>query len=168
MILYPKLYLNKVTDITINILKKHNIKGLILDVDNTLLDLDKNILEGAEEWCKELQGQGVKFYVVSNSNKKEKVKMVASKLGIPYIFFAMKPLKKGLNEAKNGMNIPNENIAVVGDQIFTDVLGANRCKMTSILVKPIAEKDIFITVIKRPLEKYIIKQYEKTTNGGKK
>ena len=168
MIFYPKLYLDKVTDITINLLKKHNIKGLILDVDNTLLDLDKNMLEGVQEWCKDLKGQGVRFYIVSNSNKKEKVKMVASKLGIPYTFFAMKPLKKGLNEAKKNMNISSDNIAVVGDQIFTDVLGANRCKMFSILVKPIAEKDILITVIKRPLEKYIIRQYKKSTNGGKK
>lgn len=167
MVFYPKLYLDKVTDITINILKKHNIKGLILDVDNTLLDLDKNMIEGVEEWCTKLKGQGVKFHIVSNSNKKEKVEMVASKLEIPYTYFAMKPLKKGINEAKRNMNIPSKNIAIVGDQIFTDIIGANRCKMFSILVKPISEKDIFLTVIKRPLEKYIIKQYEKSTNGGK-
>lgn len=92
--------------------------------------------------------------------------MVASKLDVPYTFFAMKPLKKGLNIAKNSMKIESENIAVVGDQIFTDVLGANISKMFSILVKPIAEKDIFITVIKRPLERHIIKQYEKSINGG--
>lgn len=72
MIFYPKLYLDKVTDITINMLKKHNIKGLILDVDNTLIDLDRNMLDGVEEWCKELKGQGLDFILFQILIKKKK------------------------------------------------------------------------------------------------
>lgn len=159
MILYPKIYLNNVKEITIDYLKENNIKGLILDVDNTLIDFDEQLLEGVENWCEDLKRNNIKFCIVSNSNKTQKVSSVAEKLKIPYINFAMKPLKKGFLNAEKKLELKNQNIAVVGDQIFTDIIGANRCKMHSILVKPIKEKDILITVIKRPLEKLIIKRY---------
>ena len=86
---------------------------------------------------------------------------VAKILEVPYIFFAKKPFKSGFMRAKKILKLESENIAVVGDQIFTDVIGANRCGMFSILVKPIEEKDYLLTRIKRPLEKFIIKRYEK-------
>ena len=74
----------------------------------------------------------------------------------------MKPLKKGFKKARKMLDLQNCEIAAVGDQIFTDVLGANRMKMFSILVEPIEEKDIFVTLIKRPIENYIKNQYLKT------
>lgn len=98
---------------------------------------------------------------MSNSNKKDKIETVAKKLEIEYINFAKKPLKSGFIKAMNKMKLKPENIGVVGDQIFTDVLGANRCKMFPILVKPIDKKDISITMIKRPLEDLIIESYLK-------
>lgn len=159
MILYPNLYLKDVTAITIDILKKNNIKGLILDVDNTLIDLNKNMNPKVVDWVNELKKNNIKFCIVSNTNKYEKVKSVAEKLDIPYFYFAKKPFKRGFEKAKRKMNLKEENIAAVGDQIMTDVLGANRCKMFSILVEPISEKDILITKIKRPFEKLIIKRY---------
>ena len=161
MKLYPKIYLKRVQDITYEMLQKNNIIGLILDVDNTLIDYYKNMPEGIENWCKELKEKGIKFCIASNSNKKEKVAMVAKKLDLPYIYFAKKPLKTGLKKAANIMGLEPKKVAVVGDQIFTDVLGANRTGMFSILVEPIEEKDILITVIKRPIENYIKKQYKK-------
>ena len=161
MILYPDIYLDSVKEITYELLKKRNIKGLILDVDNTLIDYYKNMPEGIEDWCKDLKETGIKFCIASNSNKKDKIEMVSKKLQIPYTFFAKKPLKIGLNKATTIMNLENKQVAVVGDQIFTDILGANRCKMTSILVNPIQEKDIFITVIKRPIENNIKNKYKK-------
>lgn len=161
MILYPREYLNNVKEITYELLQKNNIKGIILDVDNTLIDYYKNMPDGVEKWCKDLQNKGIKFCIASNSNKKEKIKNVSEKLGIPYIYFAKKPLKIGLNKAKKIMDLQNSEVAVVGDQIFTDILGANRCKMFSILVEPIKEKDILITIIKRPIENLIKKNYKK-------
>ena len=162
MILYPKAYFESVKEINIDFLNKNNIKALILDVDNTILDFDKNILEGIEKWCEDLKKQEIKFCILSNSNHKEKVQMVAEKLGLPYFYFGTKPLKRGFKKAINLLEEKEENIAAVGDQIFTDVIGANRCKMFSILVKPIGEKDILITKIKRPLENYVIKKYQKS------
>ena len=161
MKIYPKQYYKKVTDITLNFLKENNIQGLILDVDNTLLDFDLKIIDGLESWHKELRNNNIKAVILSNSNKTEKVKMVADLMEIPYIKFATKPLKRGFKKAQQLLDIPNENIAVVGDQIFTDVIGANRSNMFSILVEPLAEKDLFLTKIKRPLENLVIKKYLK-------
>ena len=162
MLLEPNLYLNSVKDITVDILRENKIKGLILDVDNTLIDFNENILEGVKDWIVEMKKQNMKFCIVSNSNKVEKIQMVADTLQIEdYFYFAKKPLKCGFKKAKKRMNLKESNIAVVGDQLFTDVLGANHAKMFSILVKPLNEKDIWITRLKRPIEQFFIKRYEK-------
>lgn len=153
--LYPRDYFKNVTEITYEYLIKNNIEALILDVDNTLIDYDRNLSEDIVKWSQELKEKNIKMFILSNSNKEDKVKEVARKLGVEYIHFGMKPLKRGFKKVQKALNIPNENIAVIGDQIFTDVLGANRMKMYSILVEPINEKDIFVTLLKRPLENYI-------------
>ena len=165
MKIYPRLYCNNVLEVTPEILKENNIKALILDVDNTLLDFDLKIIDGLEEWGKEIKASGVKCIIVSNSNKETKVKMVADLLNIEYIKFAMKPLKRGFKKAQKRLDVPCENIAAIGDQIFTDVIGANRTKMFSILVKPLAEKDLWMTRFKRPIENLIIKNYLKKIGG---
>lgn len=159
--LYPKEYLNSVKDISLELLEKNNIKGLILDVDNTLINLDRKMPVGVSDWAKKIKASGIKICILSNSNKIKKVDEVAKIIEVPYIFFGKKPLKKGFLRAKEILKLNNENIAVVGDQIFTDIIGANRCNMFSILVKPIEEKDYLITRIKRPIERFIIKKYEK-------
>ena len=159
MLLYPKIYIENVTKIDLDFLNKNNIKGLILDVDNTLIDYNKKPVEGLEKWCEDLKKNNIKLCILSNSNKKEKVRNIATKLDIPFIYFAKKPLKTGFKKAKKILDLENENIGVVGDQLATDVLGANRCKMFAILVKPISEKDIWITKLKRPIENFIIHRY---------
>lgn len=159
MNVYPDLYLNSVIDINAMLLKKNKLEALILDVDNTLIDYYKNLIDGAEDWCENLKSEGIKCIILSNSNKKEKVETVAKKLGIKYIMFAKKPLKSGFKRALEKLEMKPEQVAVVGDQIFTDVVGAKRMKMFSILVKQVGEKDIFITKVKRPIENAIIKKY---------
>lgn len=162
MKLYPDYYCKNVTEISLEFLKKNNIKGLILDVDNTLIDKKKNMLEGAIEWHKKIRENGIKSIILSNSNKLEKVRNVANTLNIDFINLAKKPLKSGFKKAKSKLELKEENIAVVGDQIFTDVIGANRCNMFSILVEPVSREDLFITKWKRPIENYIIKKYLKS------
>ena len=123
--------------------------------------------KGTIEWVNELKKNGIKFFIVTNTNKKKKVEEISKKLEIKYIYFAKKPLKSGLIKAKKRLQEKPENIAVVGDQLFTDVLGGNRCKMFSILVDPIAERDIWITRLKRPIENFLKKKYfEKINKGG--
>lgn len=168
MILYPNVLLNNVKEITIEFIQKHRIKALILDVDNTLIDYKKNIEESTIKWAKDLRGQGIKLYILSNTNNKEKVEMVAKKLEIPYINFAKKPLKSGFKKVQKELNEKPENIAVVGDQIFTDVLGGNRCKMFTILVEPIDKRDFWYTKWKRPIENKIKRHYQDNVNKGEK
>lgn len=162
MILYPKELLNKVEEITIEFIQKNKLKALILDIDNTLIDYNKNLSQDKINWAKNLKGQGVKLYILSNSNKKEKVEKVSKVLDIPYKNLARKPFKKGFLEIQKELNIKPEQIGVVGDQIFTDVIGGNRCKMFTILVEPIDKKDLLITAWKRPLEEVIKEKYRKT------
>ena len=162
MNLYPKELLNKVEEITIEFIKTNKLKALILDVDNTLIDYNKNLSLEKIEWAKNLKGQGVKLYILSNSHKKEKVEKVANKLDIPYKLFAKKPSKKGFLEIQKELNLKSEEIGVVGDQIFTDIIGGNRCKMFSILVEPVDKKDLLITAWKRPIEEMIKNRYKKT------
>ena len=153
--LYPNVYFDKIEKITIEFIQKNHLKALILDMDNTLINYKKEMPENIEKWAKDLKGQGTKLYILSNTNKKTKVKNIAEKLDIPYRSFAKKPLKSGFKKAKNELKEKEENIAVVGDQIFTDVIGGKRCNMYTILVEPIKEKDFWYTAWKRPIENKI-------------
>ena len=159
MLLYPKAYFEKVENISIEFLQKNKIKALILDLDNTLIDYTQKLSDSIIEWAKELKGQGVKLYILSNTNKKQKVEKIANTLQIPYKSFAKKPLKGEFLKLQNKLELEPENIGVVGDQIFTDIIGGNRCKMFTILVEPINEKDYWFTAWKRPIENKIKKSF---------
>lgn len=156
---YPKAYFDKIEKITIEFIKKNNLKALILDMDNTLINYKKEMPENIENWAKELNGQGMKLYILSNTNKKKKVISIAKKLGVPYKSFAKKPLKSGFLKVQKELGFKPEQIAVVGDQIFTDVIGGNRCNMFTILVDSIDDKDFWYTIWKRPLENVLKKKF---------
>ena len=164
MILYPNDFFNNVREIKIEYLNKHNIKALILDVDNTLINYYKEMEKGTKEWCQDLKNKGIKMYILSNSNKRDKVEKIAKDLQVPFRYFAKKPLKSGFKKAQKELGLKSEEIAVIGDQLLTDIIGANRCRMYSILVNPIKEKDIWITRLKRPIEKMIMKNCKKGRN----
>ena len=163
MILYPNHYFQKVEQITISFLQKNKIKALILDVDNTLIDYNRTMKESVIYWAKDLKKQGVKLYILSNTNHKEKVEEVANKLEINYRNLAQKPFKSGFLKVQQELQEKPENIGVVGDQIFTDIIGGNRCKMYTILVDPIDKKDFWYTAWKRPLENKIKEKYKQKT-----
>ena len=166
--IHPDLYLNKVEEITVDLLSKNKIKALILDVDNTLIDINKKLSKSIIDWAMELRGHGYKLYILSNTNHVEKVKTVADKLGIPFENFAKKPFKNGFLRVQKKLGEKAENIAVVGDQIFTDVIGGNRCNMYTILVDPISEKDYWYTAWKRPMENRIKKKFVKANQTKEK
>lgn len=142
-------------------LKKRKIKGILLDNDNTLIDYKKELSNEIIDWVKNAKSQGLKVCMLSNSNKMEKIIMVCEKLDIPYVSFAKKPAKSGYMKGAEVLELKPENIAMVGDQLFTDVLGANRVKMLSIYVEPISKKEHWYTKWKRPIEAAILKMYEK-------
>ena len=169
MIFYPKSYFKNILEIDMNFIEKNNIKAILLDIDNTMIDTDNNILEGLEDWVEEAKKHGIKFCILSNTNKKKKAEKMSKKLEVPYIYFAKKPLKFGFKRAKKILKInDSKEIAVIGDQVLTDVFGANRCSMYSILVEPLKQNDIWITKINRVIERRILAKYFKEINGQKK
>ena len=169
MIFYPKSYFNRIVDIDVNFFIEKNIKAVLLDIDNTILDKRHNMVQGLEDWVKTLKENDIKICILSNTNKKKKAQNLSDKLDVPFIYFAKKPLKFGFKKAKKILEIEdNKTIAVIGDQVLTDVFGANRCKMYSILVKPLKKEDIFVTKINRLIEKQILKSYFKQINQSAK
>ncbi len=138
-ILYPDLLLRRVHDITPEFLNENHIAGLLLDVDNTLALPDDHVVpDQVKEWVDRMKAFGVKLMVVSN-NSNERVKPFAEKIGLRFVANALKPLPCGMHKAAKLLGLPKKNVAVVGDQIFTDTLAANLLGCTSILVEPMVE-----------------------------
>ena len=145
----------KTTDITPEILRERGIRGLILDVDNTLTTHDHPVpAEGIPEWIETMKRSGIRLMILSN-NRRERVEPFAKLLGLPFVPDAGKPLKKGYISAMKLMRLKKRETAAVGDQLFTDIWGANFAGITSIFVQPIEKegrKERFIR-FKRVLEK---------------
>lgn len=158
--LKPSLIYKGVQYIDLKTLKEKEIKGILLDIDNTLIDYTKVLSKEIIEWVKNAKKEGFKLCILSNSNKMDKIIPIAKKLDIKYVSFAKKPSKKGYRKAAQLLNIEPKKIAMVGDQVFTDVLGANRMNMLSIYVEPINKKEYWYTKWKRPIEAVILKIFK--------
>lgn len=151
----PKLHLDSVYDITIELLRTNNIKGLILDVDNTLVaQYIKTPDQKLIEWINLLKSNQFKLCIVSNGSGK-RVRKFNESLGLDVIAKARKPSSKGFLSALNMMNLSQSEVAVVGDQLFTDMWGGNRLNMFTILVRPIDKREEFFVRLKRYLEKLV-------------
>lgn len=151
-IFYPSYYISRIDRIDMDILKKLDVKGIILDIDDTLTPHKCSVPnEGIEFWIKSMQKSGIKLILVSN-NYKKRVEPFAKLLGLPYISFGMKPLSYGFHKAINKLKIPKAKIAIIGDQIFTDIMGANFLGIKSILVEPVSESKTLMLKFKRFLE----------------
>ena len=156
---YPDKQYTKVTEITIEELNALGVKGLILDIDNTLTVRDHpEVSPEVKQWLNFLKCHFIKLAVVSN-NKRERVEPFARKLGIMYFSRSMKPLKKGLRQAQKMFHLDAAQIAVVGDQIYTDVLGAKRCGMKALLVQPIQLETGTFFRLKRKMERKYVTRF---------
>lgn len=134
-------------------LKKWEIKGIILDIDNTMAPHnDPEPLQGIDEWITQIKNSGIKLIIVSN-NHAPRVEKMAARLGLDFIAKGAKPLPVGFSRAVKQMGLDKKNICAVGDQIFTDVLGANIYGIRSFMVKPIAPEKSLPFRIKRAIEK---------------
>lgn len=154
--LKPDAQFKRITDISIEFLQKHNIEGLILDLDNTLIDYDGNLLDGVKEWIKKVKDAQIKIAIATNSINTEKVEGYAKTLGLVYVHKSFKPIKRGVKKAAKKLNLPPNRIAEIGDQLFTDVWVAKRMNMFSILTEPISTDRFKIDIIKRRLEKWVL------------
>lgn len=158
MIFRPALWVKNVLSIDEKFLEENNIKALILDLDNTLsMHGNPAAEEGIPDWLDKMRGLDIKMMVVSNNTHK-RVAPLAAKLGLEFISSGAKPLTLGINKAVKALGIPKENIAVVGDQIFTDVMGGNFAKMKTILVEPFHLEKGILFKVKRAAEGVVFKR----------
>jgi len=154
----PKIWINSVLDIDKEFLDKYNIKALVLDLDNTLsMHGNPAAEEGIPEWLDSMRELGVKMRIVSNNTNK-RVKPLADKLGLPYCANGCKPLTFGISKAVRLMGEDKKNTAVVGDQIFTDIIGGNLKGAISVLVEPFHLEDAWTFKLKRKAESLFFKR----------
>lgn len=162
MLFSPTFWVKNVFAINKAFLEENNIKGLILDLDNTLsMHGNPAAEEGVFEWLAKMRRLSVEMIVVSNNTSK-RVTPLAKELGLEFIAFGCKPLPFGLNKAVKRTGLAKNELAVVGDQIFTDVIGGNLTGIKTILVEPFhLEKGAFFR-LKRSLEELFFKRdYDK-------
>lgn len=163
----PTAVVDKVTDITPDLIRAMKASSVILDVDNTLaLDGDPEPLKGTLEWAQYMISNNIKLIIMSN-NIKERVEPFAAQYDLPFITLAFKPLPVAYFRAIRRLGVKRRDTVVVGDQIFTDVFGSNLSFMKSILLVPIRTENSLSFKIRRYLERpirYLIRK----TNRGKK
>ena len=156
-LLQPDLYVRSLCDIPLALLKTRGIKGLIIDLDNTVTEWGRATLDrGVHRWFAELEEQGIRACLVSN-NRSSRVKKVADALGIPGISRAGKPRRRAFRQAMAVMDTEAGSTAVIGDQVFTDILGGNRLGLYTVLVMPINSHEFIGTMMMRRVERFFIR-----------
>lgn len=157
----PTWMVDAIYKITPNQLKKLGIKAVLTDLDNTLIAW--NNPDGTEElwtWILEMKNAGIPVVVVSN-NKSSRIERAVQKFELDYVSRALKPSTRGFREAQKKLNLLSDELVMVGDQIMTDVRGANAAGIRSILVRPIVDTDSWKTRINRFFERKIMKHLAK-------
>ncbi|CAM4135737.1 hypothetical protein BAMA_21950 [Bacillus manliponensis] len=157
----PNEYVKNVYHVQPEDLKERGIKGIITDLDNTLIEWDRpNATPDLEKWLLSMKKHGIQVTVVSNNNE-QRVHDFAEPLGIPFIHRARKPLVGAFRRALKTMNLRPEEVVVIGDQLLTDVLGGNRIGLHTILVVPVAQTDGFMTKFNRKIERVIMRKMKR-------
>ena len=140
----PTMLTHRLTDLTCEELTKRNIRLVMLDFDNTIVPYTTNTpTEEMERWLKQMAASEFALCVVSNS-RKDRVKKFCAMYGIDCITHANKPFSKGIRQCLTRYGIPPKHCALVGDQIYTDTLGANCAGVGSILVKAIDNHNFWL------------------------
>ena len=140
----PKIIVDAATDLTPELLRQRNIRLLMLDFDNTIVPYTTNVpTEQMSRWLRDMAASDIQVCIVSNS-KRDRVPKFCAEYGIDCITHARKPFSKGIRQCLDRYGIPAENAALVGDQIYTDNLGANCAGVQSVLVKAIDNHNIWL------------------------
>ncbi|MBQ8550223.1 MAG: YqeG family HAD IIIA-type phosphatase [Clostridia bacterium] len=160
MILKPHIKRERITDITLDDLKSLGVKALLLDVDNTMsTHHGQTLTDGLLDWISMMQENGIKLMVLSNS-KRKRVEPFAAKINLPFISLGLKPLPFGYFRGAKALGEKRKHIAIVGDQMFTDMLGGWGAGVKKILLTPILPEDKFSFKVRRALEKQLLKRYK--------
>ena len=152
----PTYVFNDITGITPGFLKRMHIKGIVLDVDNTLTTHNNPIPpQSSMNWLASVKKAGIKLIIVSN-NKPPRIEPFAEVLQLDYVANGRKPLTYGINEAIRRMGFEKKDVAAIGDQIFTDIMGANLAGIRSCFVFPIEPETSLPFRFKRTIEKPLL------------
>ncbi|MGX6961810.1 YqeG family HAD IIIA-type phosphatase [Vagococcus xieshaowenii] len=157
----PTWMLEAIYQLTPEQLAKHQIKGILTDLDNTLIAW--NNPEGTDElrqWIATMNQAGINVIVVSNNNP-ERVQKALESLQLDFVANAMKPFSKGIKEGVEKLGLTAHEVVMVGDQVMTDVRASNGAGVRSILVKPIVNTDSWKTQLNRAMEKVVMKSLAK-------
>jgi hypothetical protein len=154
--LKPERLAGRLAEIRPEELRAAGVRGLIVDLDNTLVGYGRNAIEpGDLAWVREIRAAGVSMVLLSN-NTTGRVRRVGAELEVAAIDCALKPLPHGFRRALAELGLPREQVRVVGDQLFTDVLGASIAGIGCILVEPLVAHDWPGTRILRALERMVL------------
>jgi uncharacterized protein len=158
----PNEHVKSILDITPNHLKDMGIKGIITDLDNTLVEWDRpNATPQLIKWLEDMKKNNILVTIVSNNRSQTRVKVFSDPVQIPFIYQAKKPMGRAFHKAISQMNIKREEAVVIGDQLLTDILGGNRSGFHTILVVPVAQTDGFFTKFNRFVERRILNWFRK-------
>lgn len=163
--LFPDEYLDSAYEINYEAFYKKGMRGVIFDIDNTLVPHGAPADERAVRLFKKLHGMGFETMVLSN-NKEPRVKSFAEAVETEYLYKAGKPKRRGYRQAMERMGTDERTTLFVGDQLFTDVWGARRSGIYAVLVKPIHPKEEIQIVLKRYLEKVVLYFYQRSLRKG--
>ncbi|MGI6030199.1 MAG: YqeG family HAD IIIA-type phosphatase [Eubacteriales bacterium] len=164
--LLPHLFYKNVYEIDFEALWEKGIRGLIFDLDNTLCSYSTaEPDEKNRALIRRLKEKGYQIWLVSN-NSRERVERYNRSLGLPVIANAKKPLQSALSRALRQMGLPRSQVALVGDQIYTDMLGGNRAGLMTILVQPVEERENWFFRLKRQMEEPVIRHFQRHGRKG--
>ncbi|MBE6591775.1 MAG: YqeG family HAD IIIA-type phosphatase [Ruminococcaceae bacterium] len=159
--LIPDKVFCSVKEITPELLLKEGKKGVIFDIDDTLISHKMTLIpENIIKYISDLKSKGIRIALVSNG-RPERVSVISQGLGLFATPKAGKPKKDALKSCLEHLDLPLEQVVFVGDQIFTDILCAKRNHLSGYLVKPIDKYENPFFYIKRVLEKPVLKKYYK-------
>lgn len=155
---FPDVTVSSTYAIDYEKLYRDGYRGILFDIDNTLVEHGSVANERAKKLFTRLQGIGFECCLISN-NKKKRVYSFNEEIGVHSVFNAHKPAKKGYYYAMELMGTNPRNTVFVGDQLFTDIFGAKRIGLKNYLVKPINEKEEIQIILKRKLERIVLNEY---------
>lgn len=152
----PRYYYRSIQDIDVAGLAALGVTTLLVDLDNTLLPRNSDAAtDRAREWVESVAAQGLRVCIVSN-NWHERVEGIAQQLGVPIVAKALKPFPQAFRKALSTMDASREQAAVVGDQLFTDIVGGNLLGLVTVLVVPLSTSDLPHTRVLRMLERILL------------
>lgn len=157
---FAEFYFPSISEIDLEKLYNKGFRGIILDLDNTVVSWDAKFPEEREKiWIEEAKKK-FKIYIVSNSFLRSKrAKEIGKILGIPVFSFSFKPFPFCFLKAVKKMNLKKEEVIIIGDQIFTDILGGNLAGIKTVKIQPLSKKEFFTTKILRIFEKIFLNNF---------